>query len=217
MLREKLELLKKELADYAKLVEEMIHKSIDGLLKKNKKELLELDEKDEPKANELDLVLDEFGTSLIAQYEPRAKDLRAILMILKMSNDLERMGDHAVNIAHAALGLIDKPDVKPLIDIPKMAKEAASMLHDSIQSFVNEDAKLALEVCKRDNIVDELRNQVWNELMTIMTNDPSTVERALLLIRIAQNLERVADLSTNIGEDVIFMVEGRVIKHHKEE
>jgi len=217
MFEERMEFLKTELVGYGKLVEKMIKASIEGLLKKNKDELREVIDEDEPRANQMELVLDELCTTIIAQYEPKAKNLRTVLMAAKMTNDLERMGDHAVNIAFCSLFLIEKPQVKALIDIPRMADEAVRMLKDSLIAYVEENAKLAKEVCERDPIVDGLRNQILRELITFMTSDPTTIERAIQLIKISQNLERVADLSTNICEDVIFMVEGKVIKHHKED
>jgi phosphate transport system protein len=179
--------------------------------------LLDVMEKDEPKANDWEIALDELCTYTIAQFTPRAKDLRTILMTLRMNNDLERMGDHAVNIAEDSLYLIERPPVKPLIDIPRMAEEATSMTRDSLLSFLREDAALAKRVCERDSIVDGCGKQVLRELITYMTSDPATIERSLHLLNIARNLERIADLSTNIGEDVIFMVEGRIIKHHRDE
>ncbi len=217
MLEEKLTELKQRIVEYSSLVEEMIEKSIKGLLKKEKELLLEVIEKDEPKANDFEIELDEFCTTLIAQYEPKAKDLRTILMILKMNNDLERVGDLSVNICESSLFLIERPLVKPLIDIPRMAQETIGMLKNSIDAFIGEDAKLAKNVCERDNIVDGLREQIIRELFTFMISDTSTIERSLQLIRISHNLERIADLSTNISEDVIFMVEGKIIKHHKDE
>jgi len=107
--------------------------------------------------------------------------------------------------------------LKPLIDTPRIAEEAIAMLKDSIKAFVEEDARLAKRVCERDQVVDDLRNQILRELVTYMSSDPTTIERSIHLIRISQNLERIADLSTNICEDVIYMVEGRVIQHHKNE
>ena len=123
------------------------------------------------------------------------------------------MADHAVNIAESAIYLIERPAVKPLLDTPRMAEETVSMVNDSLLAFVNEDAVLAKQVCERDNIVDGLANQILRELITYMSSDPSTIERALHILEISGNLERIADLSTNIGEDVIFMVEGKLIKH----
>ena len=136
-------------------------------------------------------------------------------MILNISTNLERMADHAVTVSESALFIISQPSVKPLIDIPRMAEVTISMLKNAIDSFVNEDAQMAMAVCERDSIVDALRTQIIRELVSCMIADPLTVERALHLMKIASNLERIADLATNICEDVIYMVQGKVIKHHK--
>ncbi len=216
MLEEKLQILKQELIEYAGLVEDMIEKSIRGLLNRDEVLLRAVIERDEPRANEFEIELDEGCTNVIAQYQPVARDLRTALMILKMNSDFERMGDHAVNIAESALYLIERPSVKPLLDTPRMADEVVGMVKDSLVAFINEDAKLARSVCERDDIVDGLARQVLRELITYMASDSSTIERSLHLLQIAGNLERIADLSTNIAEDVIFMVQGRVIKHHRE-
>jgi phosphate transport system protein len=217
MLGEKMVDIKRELIEFSGLVQHMIEQSVEGLLTKQKQLLLEVIEKDEPRANDWEIALDELCTYTIAQFTPRAKDLRTILMTLRMNNDLERMGDHAVNIAEDSLYLIERPPVKQLIDIPRMAEEATSMVRDSLLSFIREDSALAKKVCERDSIVDGCEKQVLRELVTYMTSDSATIERALHLLNVARNLERIADLSTNIGEDVIFMVEGRVIKHHRGE
>ncbi len=215
MLKVKINDLKRELIIFATQVEYMIEKSIKGLLERKRELLLEVIEHDEPKANSLELELDELCTGLIAQFEPKAKELRIILMIAKMSNDFERMGDHAVNIAESSLFLIERPSVKPLTDLPKMAELTIKMLKDSTVSFINEDFKLAGNVCERDGMVDELEDQILKELISFMRSDPSTIECSLHLIRISGNLERIADLSTNICEDVIFVAKGKVIKHHR--
>lgn len=217
MLPDKIIQLKRELVEYASLIERMLNKTMDGLLKKNKEMLDEVVVVDESRANHIELEIDEHGTALIAQFEPRAKDLRTVLMILKMNNDLERMGDHVVNIAESAQYLIPRPLIKPLLDIPKMGGIAAGMLHDGISAFINEDAVMAKAVCERDDIVDGFHEQIIRELITFMSSGLTTIERALHLLRISNNLERLADLSTNIGEDVLFMVQGRVIKHHVED
>lgn len=217
MLAEKLILLKKDLIEYAGLVESMVDKSIKGLLIKDPDLLHEVIEKDEPKANNYEIELDDMCTTIIAQFQPAAKDLRTILMILKINNDLERMGDHAVNIAQSAQFLIERPMVKQFVDIPKMSEAALSMFKDGVDSFINSDPKLAKSVCIRDQIVDDFKTGILSELASIMSSDPATIERSLHLIRITGNIERIADLSTNICEDVLFMVEGRVIKHHHEE
>jgi phosphate transport system protein len=217
VLDEKMIDLKKELVEFAGLVQEMIERSVRGLFTKDRLLLLEVTEKEEPRANDYEISLDALCTHMIAQFQPRARDLRTILMVLGMNKDLERMGDHAVNIAENGLYLIERPSVKPLLDIPRMAEEAKAMVHDCLDAFLNEDAALARSVCERDSAVDGLEKQILRELITYMTSDPTTIERALHLLDIAKNLERIGDLSTNIGEDVIFMVEGRVIKHHKDE
>jgi len=216
MLEEKLITLKGRLIEYASLVEKMIDLSIEGLLRKDTTHLEEVMKVFEPKANDMEIEIDEECISLIAQFQPKAGDLRTIHTIMRMNNDLERMGDHAVNICESALFLLERPAVKPLIDIPRMAELSASMLKDSIASFIEEDPKLAKLVCERDERVDELGEQVLRELITYMTSDTTAIERSLHLLRIARNLERIADLSTNICEDTIFMVDGRVIKHHKD-
>jgi phosphate transport system protein len=213
MFDERIAHVKKELISFAGLVESMIEKSVGGLIKRDRKLLESVVGKDETKANAFELKLDELCITLIAQYEPKAKDLRTILMMMRMNSDLERIGDHAVNIAESALYLLDKPPVKKLIDIPRMAEVARGMVSDSLKAFINEDSPQAKAVCDRDNIVDGLADQVLRELATYMAADVSTIERALHLLKISGNLERIADLSTNIGEEVIFMVEGRVIKH----
>jgi phosphate transport system protein len=217
MLEEKMTNLRKEIIEYATHVEGMIDKAITALMRKDSSLLNEVIEKDEIKANESELDIEELCTTLIAQYEPKAKDLRTILMVMKMNNDLERAADHAVNIAESSLFLIERPAIKPLLDIPRMAEEAVGMLKDAIDAFVREDAILAAMVCERDNIVDNLGQQILRELITFMSADPTTIERSMRLLNIARNLERIGDLSTNISEDVIFMVEGRVIKHRRDQ
>ncbi len=217
MLEKELIFLKERVVEYAALVESMIQNSIQGLIQKNEPLLKQVIGQQEPKANEVELSIEEQGTVVMAKFQPTAKDLRIILMILRMNNDLERMADHAVNIAERSLFLIKNPMVKPLIDIPKAAEITVQMLKDSIDSFIKEDSDLAKNICERDDKIDNLNNQILRELITYMFSDPSTIERSIKLIQIANNLERIADLSTNISEDVIYIVEGRVIKHHKDE
>ncbi len=213
MFYDRLNKLKEKIVEQGNLVEKMIEKSIRGLLNKDKKLLLEVIEVDEPRTNDVEIEIDEMCINLIARFQPEAKDLRTIMMILKMNNDLERIGDMAVNISESALFLIERPQVKPLIDLPKMAQETIQMLKDSIDSFIREDSKLAQNVCERDDIVDAYRDQILRELITYMISDPTTIERAIHIERISRNLERIADLATNIGEDVVYIVEGKIIKH----
>ncbi|MEK7396039.1 MAG: phosphate signaling complex protein PhoU [Candidatus Poribacteria bacterium] len=217
MLPERMINIKKKLIEYAVLVENMIDKSLNGLLEREKEALVDVIEKDESRSNKFELEIDELCVATIAQFQPKARDLRTILMVLRINNDLERIADHAVNIAESSEFLIERPVLKPLIDIPRMANIAVKMLKDSISAFINEDVELAYDVCMRDNGVDDLRNQILRELITFMSSSPATIERAFQLIRISSNIERIADLSTNISEDIIYMVQGKVIKHHAEE
>ena len=197
----------------ASSVEEMIAKSIKAL-EENNMILAEDVIKSDEKVNEMEIEIDNQCIRILALHHPEAEDLRTVTMIMKINNDLERIGDHAVNIAEMALYLADKPPVKPLIDIPKMAEKAIEMLQESLDSFVNKDAELAVEVCKKDDEVDALEPQIVRELVTYMISDPQTIDRALTLILIARGLERVADLATNIAEDAYYMASGKILKHH---
>lgn len=217
MLEQKITELKEKLFTMASLVESMLEKSVSSLVNKNEELAREVINKDEPKANDLEIEIEDSGIKLIALYQPEASFLRVVIAIIKINNDLERIGDHAVNIAERALFLIPRPLVKPLIDLPRMGKTTRKMLKESLDSFARKDANLAISVCKEDEEVDSLRDQIVRELITYMISDPSTIERSIQLISIARNLERVADLATNIAEDVVFTVKGEVIKHHREE
>ena len=213
MLDEKILNLKKRLIEYSNHVELMVEKSISGLLERNEEKLKEVLEVLEPAANKYELEFDENCINAIAQYQPVSKNLRILISIIKISNDLERVADHAVNIAGHGLPLIMKPQVKELIDIPKMAKLVIMMMKQSIESFVDENVELAEKVCKQDDIVDELNITIKKDLAALMRSDSNVVNRSLRLISISANLERVADLATNICEDVIYLAKGINIKH----
>lgn len=163
--------------------------------------------------NRLQVEIDDRGFHLLALYQPVATDLRTIMAALKINTDLERVGDLAVNIAEAALRYFVHPPVKPLIDIPRMAGIAESMLRDALDAFVRRDAELARHVLRRDDSLDELKNQVFRELLTYMLQDPATIEPALDLILVSRHLERIGDHATNIAEEVIFMVSARDVRH----
>lgn len=213
MLPERIIKLKEQFIAETNLVEKMIRKSIEGLMNKDESKLNEVREVDEPALNKMEVEIEEMCIDIIALFHPEAIDLRTVLMILKMNNDFERIGDLAVNIAQSSAFLIQRPDIKPLVDLPKMAEEAVSMLRDCITAFTEKDTKLAKEICERDDIVDNLGVTILKELIEVMSVDPAIIERAMHILRIAKNVERIADHSTNISEDVIFMAEGRVIKH----
>jgi len=219
MLQEQIESLKVSLVKYARLVADMIERSVKAFVARQAEVLEAIIANDEPRANELELELEEECISLIAQFEPKARQLRTVLMVLGITNDLERLADHAVNISEAAREILARTPLRTQDEIPRMAELAIRMVEDSIQAFIEEDPGLARKVCESDNAVDELADRIRERLVETMvaSADPSTIEPSLWVLKIAANLERIADLSTNIGEDVIFMVEGRVIKHHKEE
>jgi len=195
------------------LVENMIELSIKGLTER-KKELFEGVYARESETNRLHLELDDRCIKLIALHQPAGSDLRFIVACIKINSDLERIGDQAVNIAQNSAILLEHPLLeKNLLDIPRMAELARAMLKDSLDAFVNKDVNLAQSVLKRDAEEDKLKSEAFHELMQIMQSDSSTIQRALCLILIARNLERIADHATNIAEDVIFMALGKDIRH----
>ena len=212
-LEEEITKLKKMLFEMATTVEEMIAKSIKAL-EENNMILAEEVRKTDTRIDEIEVEIDNQCIKILALFHPEAEDLRTVTMIMKINNDLERIGDHAVNIAEKAIYLADKPPVKPLIDIPKMADKAIEMLQESLDSFVNKDPDLAVMVCEKDDEVDALEPQIVRELITYMISDPQTIDRALTLIFIARALERVADLATNIAEDTYYIASGKILKHH---
>jgi len=213
---EELTVLNKTLLKMAALVEESIALSVRGLKERNEEFIRQVLEK-EKTINDLDIEIDQVSLRLIALKQPMARDLRLIVSAMKMGGELERIGDLAVNIAERTMELLKVPLLKPLIDIPRMASLAQGMVRDSLRAFINQDAALARNVCERDQEVDQLNDQVFRELLTYTIADPTTIPRAVELILVGRHLERIADHATNISEDVIYIVEGRTIKHHFEE
>lgn len=211
--KEDLEELKKKILEMAAAVEDMIAKSIKSLKDNNmllSQEVIKSDEE----VNNMEIEIDNLCLKILALYHPEAQDLRVVTMIMKINNDLERIGDHAVNIAKMVLHLSEHPPIKPLIDIPRMAEKSIEMLSESLDSFINKNAYKAVEVCKMDDEVDALEPKIVGELMTYITSDPKILDSALRLIFIARHLERVADLATNIAEDTYYIATGEVLKHH---
>ncbi len=213
MLNRKIEELKRKIITMASITEESLEKAIKGLVDRDKESIDWVLFRNEEKINALELEIDDFCINLIARFQPEALYLRIILMALKINNDLERIGDLASNIAISASSLIGQPKVKEFVDLPLLADEVKDMQKKAIESFINGDALLAREVLAMDDRADNLRDVIIADLVEIMKRDSSVIERAIELIRITRNLERIADLSTNICEDVIYIVEGRVIKH----
>jgi phosphate transport system protein len=167
--------------------------------------------------DELEVEIDERCIRLLALRQPVGQDLRFITSALKIVNDLERVGDHAVNIAQSALKLGKEPELKPLVDIPRMATSATRMLTEALDAFVRNDAAAARRILIEDDEVDHLKSRLFRELLSYMIEKPDTISRALELILVSRNLERVADLATNVAEEVVFIAEARVVKHHMEE
>jgi len=164
----------------------------------------------------LELEIEETVVDLLATQQPMARDLRLLLAAMKIANDLERVGDHAVNIAQCAERLLAAHLVAPEPELVEMARQARGMLSGALDAFVRGDAVLGRDICRRDDSVDALNRSVFRILLTHMMEDPHIIGAAMELFLVSRNLERVADLATNIAEDVVFVVEGKTIKHHAE-
>jgi phosphate transport system protein len=213
--REELEELQSKLLEMGGLVEAAIHNSVLALVDRDEDKAKEV-MWNEALVNQKEIEIDELATRMLALFQPMARDLRFITAVIKINNDLERMGDLAVNITERAMTLMREPAVKPLIDIPRIADLAESMVHRALDAFAKHDADLARDVLLSDDAVDRLRDAVYDELLTFMQEERSTINRAVSLMFIAQNLERIADHSTNIAEDVLFAVKGIDVRHHNE-
>ncbi|MBI5847929.1 MAG: phosphate signaling complex protein PhoU [Nitrospirae bacterium] len=209
---EELQHLKEKLLRMGSLVEDAIKNSVHALVERDNTLAHTVIDNDRM-VNTLDVEIDEESIRLIALRQPKATDLRFITMAMKITTDLERMGDFAVNIAERALELNEEPVLKPYIDIPKMRAIAQGMIRDALDAFVRKDKNLAMNVIMRDDQVDDLKRDVLQELAFFMTRDPSTISRAMKVSFVAQYLERVADHATNIAEMVIYLVEGKIIRH----
>jgi phosphate transport system protein len=210
-----LQQLKERILYMGSLAETMIHIAIKALVDR-KRDLVKDVYRQEEEVNKLQIEVDDRALQMIALHQPAASDLRFITGAMKINSDLERIADQAVNICETTEYLLEEPPLKPLIDVPRMAQIASKMLKDALDSFVNRDENLARSVLVRDDQVDELKDQVFRELLTYMISDPATIKRAIDLILISRNLERIADHATNIAEDVVFVVAGKDIRHHAE-
>lgn len=207
-----LEDLKGKVLKLGSMVEKAISDSIKSLVERNSKLAADVIDKD-PQVNAIDVEIDEECIRLIALRQPRAGDLRLITTAMKITTDLERIGDLAVDVSERALELNEEPQLKPYIDIPRMAEIAQGMVRDALDALVKGDAKLAIDVIKRDDQVDMLNVQVFNELLFFMIQDPHTVSRATRITYVSKYIERIADHATNIAEMVVYLVEGKIIRH----
>lgn len=194
------------------LVEQMTRRVIQALVRRDTGLLAEVRAM-ESKVNQLHVEIDEACLEIIALRQPAAVDLRFITAAMKIIVDMERIGDQAINIVERAESLLAVPLLKPLIDIPRMADITQEMLKAALDAYVNGDDRLAYETILRDDEVDQLKDQVFRELLTFMMADPTTIPRAMDLILVSRHIERIADHATNICEDVIFMVKGKDVRH----
>ena len=210
---EELSRLKNQLLVMGSMVEASIQKSIQALEEREPELAREVLEEDR-KIDQMEVVIDESCITLMALDQPVAVDLRMLLGVLRINNDLERLGDHAVNIAERSERLANAPLLKHLVDIPRMATIVQSMVKDALDGFVHEDPEKARTVCQRDDDVDELDDRFIRALLTHMMENPKTITQGMDLIMISKNLERIGDLATNIAEDVVFIYQAKTIKHH---
>lgn len=204
--------LKEKILRMGLLVETAVRDSIKSLVERDSNLAREVIKNDH-RINALDVAIDEECIRLIALRQPKAGDLRFITTAMKITTDLERMGDLAEDICERAIELNEEPPLKPYIDIPRMAEIAQGMLIDVLDAFMRKESSIAYDVIKRDDEVDRLTVQVFNELLFFMIQDPKTVSRAIKITYIAKYLERIADHATNIAEMVIYMVVGKMIRH----
>jgi phosphate transport system protein len=209
---EELEALKQTLLAMGGLVEDQIRRAMRALLERDDVIAQEVIDRDR-QVNTYDIEVDEQCVNLLALHQPAAGDLRFITTAMKIVTDLERIGDQAVNIAQRVLELNREPQLKPYIDLPRMAERAQRMVKESLDAFVARDTALARQVCGEDAEVDALKEQIFRELLTYMMEDPRTVSRAIRVILISRFMERVADHATNIAEMVIYLVEGKMVRH----
>ena len=207
-----LERVRQQLLKMGGMVEGMVAKATQALLDRSQQLCTEVIESDRD-VDHLEIEIDELCHLILGTKQPAAIDLRFLVAVMKINSDLERIGDSAVNIAQSAEQLNDQPPLKPYIDLPHLSTLVQDMVRRSLDAFVRKDARMATEVCQSDDAVDGLYKQLFRELLTYMIEDPKTVSRALHLLLISRNMERIADHATNIAEDVIYYVEGRDIRH----
>ena len=207
-----LDRIRQSLLRMAAAVEGMVAKATRSLLERDSDLCREVVRQDD-EVDLMELEIDEVCHSVLSLRQPTAVDLRFLVAVMKINSDLERIGDSAVNIAQSVEQLNEQPPLKPYIDLPHLSTLVQRMVRDSLDAFVGRDAALAAAVCGRDDEVDGLYQQIFRELLTYMIEDPRTVSRALHLLLVARNMERIADHATNISEDVIYYVEGRDVRH----
>ena len=204
--------LKQKILHMGALVEDQVERAQKALIERDEvlaKQVIE----DDRRVNTLDVEVDEYCLRLLALYQPTARDLRFVTTAMKISTELERMSDLAENICERAIELNEEPQLKPYIDIPIMAGRATKMVGQALDAFVRGDSVLARQVLEEDDVVDELTEQVFRELLSFMMENPQTITRAIRLSFVAKYIERIADHATNVAELVVYLVEGKIIRH----
>jgi len=214
LIESRLNEIKERLLKMAEIVENMIDNSIKAIIEHNP-EYLKYVEENENVVDQMEVENESLIITTIARYQPEAKYLRMLAMDLFVNRDLERIGDHAENIKEHAQSILTKPKLKEYVDLPKMTELTIQMLKDAIKAFAENDTNLARDVIKRDDIIDALEDQIIRELYTYMVEDPSTIKVGLRLIDVVKNMERVADIATNLAEEVIYMKEGKMLRHQE--
>ncbi len=209
---EELDALKQTLLAMGALVEDQIRRVMRALIERDGELAQDVIDRDS-QVNSYDVEVDEKCVELLALHQPTAGDLRFITTAMKIVTDLERIGDQAVNIAQRAIELNQEPQLKPYIDLPRMAEKAQRMVKEALDAFVARDTELARQVCGKDAEVDGIKEQMFRELLTYMMSDAKTIPRAIRLMLVSRFLERVADHATNIAEMVIYMVESKMVRH----
>jgi phosphate transport system protein len=214
--QDELDALKAKLAEMAGLAEDAVRNAVTALLKRDEPMALAVVSGDNL-IDDLEIEIEDLSVRLLALQQPMARDLRLITSAMKIAGDLERVGDHAVNIAETVHWLIESPLFPVLPEIEEMVRLSTDMLNDSLDAFIRGDTKLAREILQRDDRVDDLHENTFRILLTHMMEDPRKISAGMDMLLVSGNLERIADLATNICEDAIYLVEGRVVKHHAEE
>jgi len=204
--------LKQKLLRMGAAVEDQIQTALRALIDRDSALAQRVIEND-LRVNTFDVQIDEDSLRLLALHQPTAKDLRFITTAMKISTELERMSDLAENIAERALELNQEPQLKPYIDIPRMGTWSLRMVKESLDAFVNADAGLARKVCADDDFVDDLTQQLFRELLSFMLENPTTITRAIRLTFIGKYIERIADHATNVAELIVYLAEGKIIRH----
>ena len=212
---EELKTLKQKLFQMGLLVEGAIEKSFEVLSERSEDRIKAVFE-DEKTINSLEIEIDEKGHAMFALVQPMAGDLRLLTMILKINTDLERMGDHAINIAEKSQYLLSQPPLKLDIPLADMSQATQKMVRDALDCFMNENVELARKVLEGDDKIDDYNDKIYLDMAALMEKDPSSVRRALCYVMISRNLERISDLANNIAEDTIYLKQGKEVRHHFE-